>query len=145
MLHKWLHTVYNLLLKATYYFNFVSMILYSNILMHSNFNSNDASGRNKLQHSSISILITWGEGNILVIFAYRINIFQQMYGKLKTGHFLDCRNSSTSYVTLRIQPWEAGLCVTFVIDFLSLSIMPLRSTQAVLAIFIVWMYHNIYV
>lgn len=35
-------------LKVIYYFNFISIILYSNILRHSNFYSKDALGRKKI-------------------------------------------------------------------------------------------------
>ena len=66
-----------LFLKVTYCFHLSQWFnwICSNNLMYPNFNSKDASGRNKLQHGSISILITWEEVNTLVKSACRINIF----------------------------------------------------------------------
>lgn len=116
------------------------MVLYSVILMHSKFKSKDALGRNKLQHSPINILIISGEANILVIFAYRTDIFWKIYDKLKNDALLlKFLNFLCNIENVALRSGSAyGYC-----DWLfSLSIMPMIVTHLVLGIhslFFVWL------
>lgn len=66
---------------------FISMILYSDILMALKFDSEEALGGKKFHHSVTNTLITIEEAKKLVIFAYEINAFWQTRGKLKTWFY----------------------------------------------------------